>query len=149
DLVAAAPANGKTATQLATSGDLTLARYLERVTAMRLKIQQMIASPDPDAMSRIAAQAVLQGKTSDIADSRDYSSRLAASLGEQWAGFGNLFAAPMDQTWQVVVQPAASSLNEIWRSAILSDWNRTFGGRYPFADSDNDASLPEMARFMR
>ncbi|MFP4900932.1 type VI secretion IcmF C-terminal domain-containing protein, partial [Paraburkholderia sp. BR14261] len=29
------------------------------------------------------------------------------------------------------------------------DWNRTFGGRYPFADSDNDASLPEMARFMR
>ncbi|HTR11078.1 MAG TPA: type VI secretion IcmF C-terminal domain-containing protein, partial [Paraburkholderia sp.] len=42
-----------------------------------------------------------------------------------------------------------ASLNDIWRTSILADWNRTFGGRYPFADSENDASLPEMARFMR
>ncbi|CAN0625832.1 type VI secretion system protein ImpL [Burkholderia multivorans] len=149
DLATAAPANGKAAAQLAATGDLSLARYLERVTAMRLKVQQIVASPDADAMSRLAAQAVLQGRTSDLADSRDYASRLAASLGEQWAGFGQLFQAPLDQTWQVVVRPAAASLNEIWRTAIVADWNNAFGGRYPFADSDNDASLPEMARFMR
>ncbi|HEX3379480.1 MAG TPA: type VI secretion IcmF C-terminal domain-containing protein, partial [Paraburkholderia sp.] len=143
------PANAKAAAQLAATGDLSLARYLERVTAMRLKIEQMVSSPDTDAMSRVAAQAVLQGKTSDIADSRDYASRLAASLGEQWAGFGQLLQAPLDQTWQVLVQPAAASLNEIWRTAIVADWNGAFGSRYPFADSDNDASLPEMARFMR
>ncbi|SAK64777.1 ImcF-related family protein [Caballeronia ptereochthonis] len=130
-------------------GDLSLPRYLERVTAMRLKARQMMASPDPDAMSRAAAQAVLQGRTSDIADSRDYAGRLAASLGEQWSGFGKLFEAPLDQTWQVVAQPASASLNEIWRASILADWNHNFGGRYPFADSDNDASLPELARFMR
>ncbi|MFW8177746.1 hypothetical protein, partial [Klebsiella pneumoniae] len=78
------------------------ARYLERITAMRLKLQQMVASADPDAMSRVAAQAVLQGRTSEIADSRDYASRVSASLGEQWAGFGNLLQAPLDQAWQVV-----------------------------------------------
>ena len=150
DLASAAPAQtGKAAAQIAASGDLSLARYLERVTAMRLKVQQMLASPDTDAMSRVAAQSVLQGRSSDIADSRDYASRVAASLGEQWAGFGQLFQAPLDQTWQAVVQPAAASLNDIWRTSILADWNRTFGGRYPFADSENDASLPEMARFMR
>ncbi|WP_250520181.1 MULTISPECIES: ImcF-related family protein [unclassified Caballeronia] len=149
DLAAPTPANGKTPVQTIALGELSLPRYLERVTAMRLKTQQMMASADPDAMSRAAAQAVLQGKTSDIADSRDYASRLAASLGEQWSGFGRLFEAPLDQTWQVVVQPASSSLNEIWRTSILADWNRAFGGRYPFADSNNDASLPDMARFMR
>ncbi|GAU05091.1 type VI secretion protein VasK [Burkholderia stabilis] len=149
DLASGAPATGKAAAQLAATGDLGLARYLERVTAMRLKASQIVSNPDPDAMARLAAQSVLQGKTSDIADSRDYASRLAASLGEQWSGFGELFRAPFDQTWQVVVRPAASSLNEIWRTAIAADWNKTFGGRYPFADSDNDASLPEMARFMR
>ncbi|KVM16512.1 type VI secretion protein VasK [Burkholderia ubonensis] len=149
DLVSGAPANGKAAAQLAATGDLSLARYLERVTAMRLKASQIVSCADPDAMARQAAQSVLQGKTSDMAESRDYASRLAASLGEQWSGFGDLFRAPFDQTWQVVVQPAASSLNEMWRTAIVADWNRTFGGRYPFADSDNDASLPEMARFMR
>ncbi|MGF6373312.1 type VI secretion system protein ImpL [Paraburkholderia sp. RAU6.4a] len=148
-LASGAPANTKAATQLAATGDLSLARYLERVSAMRLKAQQMVDSADTDAMARSAAQSVLQGKTSDIADSRDYAGRLAASLGEQWAGFGDLFQGPLDQTWQVVVQPAAASLNDIWRTAIVADWNRTFGGRYPFDDSDNDASLPEMARFMR
>jgi type VI secretion system protein ImpL len=149
DLVSGAPANSKAAAQLASTGDLSLARYLERVTAMRLEASQIVSGADPDAMARLAAQSVLQGKTSDMAESRDYASRLAASLGEQWSGFGELFRAPFDQTWQVVVQPAASSLNEIWRTAIVADWNKTFGGRYPFADSDNDASLPEMARFMR
>ncbi|CAG9258358.1 Type VI secretion protein VasK [Burkholderia diffusa] len=149
DLVSGAPANGKAAAQLAATGDLSLARYLERVTAMRLKASQIVSGADPDAIARLAAQSVLQGKTSDISDSRDYASRVAASLGEQWAGFGDLFRAPFDQAWQVVVQPAASSLNDIWRTAIVADWNKTFGGRYPFSDSDNDASLPEMARFMR
>lgn len=149
DLVAVASTNGKAAAQLAATGDLSLARYLERVTAMRLKASQIVSGADPDAMARLAAQSMLQGKTSDIADSRDYASRLAASLGEQWSGFGELFRAPFDQSWQVVVQPAAASLNEIWRTAIVADWNKAFGGRYPFADSDNDASLPEMARFMR
>ncbi|VWD04697.1 type VI secretion protein VasK [Burkholderia lata] len=149
DLVSGAPSGGKGSTPPAATGDLSLARYLERITAMRLKTSQIVSSPDPDAIARLAAQSVLQGKTSDIADSRDYASRVAASLGEQWSGFGALFRAPFDQSWQVIVQPAASSLNEIWRTAILADWNKTFGGCYPFADSDNDASLPEMARFMR
>ncbi|MGF6853900.1 ImcF-related family protein [Paraburkholderia sp. CI3] len=149
DLVSGAPAKRTAAAQLTSTGDLSLARYLERVTAMRLKASQIVSGADPDAMARLAAQSVLQGKTSDMGESRDYASRVAASLGDQWSGFGELFRAPFDQTWQVVVQPAASSLNEIWRTAIVSDWNRAFGGRYPFADSDNDASLPEMARFMR
>lgn len=149
DLAAGGAGNGKAAAQIAATGDLSLARFLERVTAMRLKLQQIMMGNDPDAMSRAAAQAVLQGKTSDIADSRDYASRVAASLGEQWAGFGRLLEQPLDQTWQVVLQPASSSLNDTWRTAIVADWDKSFGGRYPFADSDNDASLPEMARFMR
>lgn len=150
DLVSGTPAaTGKDAAKLAATGDLSLARYLERVTAMRLKAQQIASSSDAEAMSRQAAQAVLQGRSSDIADSREYASRLAASLGEQWAGFGELFRAPLDQNWRVVVQPAAASLNDIWRRSIVADWNRSFGGRYPFADSDNEASLPEMARIMR
>ncbi|WP_414448223.1 ImcF-related family protein [Burkholderia sp. 22PA0099] len=148
DLVTGAPASGKAAAQRAATGDLSLARYLERVTAMRLKVSQIVSGADPDAMARHAAQSVLQGKTSELAESRDYAGRLAASLGEQWFGLGELLRAPFHQSWRVVVQPAATSLNEMWRTAIVADWNRTFGGRYPFADSDNDASLPEMSRFM-
>lgn len=144
-----AAANGGTAAQQAAANDLSFARYLERITAMRLKVQQMMASADTDASARSAAQAVLQGRTSDMTDSSDYASRVAASLGEQWAGLGDLLQAPLDQTLRVVLQPAFASLNDAWRDAVVADWNRTFGGRYPFADSQNNASLPEMARFMR
>ena len=132
------------------SSDISLSRYLERVTAVRLKLQQIMMSNDPDAMSRVAAQAILQGKTSELADSRDYASRLAASLGQAWGGFGDaLFQRPLDQAWDAVLKPAAASLNETWRSTLASDWNASFEGRYPFADSDSDASLPELARFLR
>lgn len=141
---------GSDPSKASTAQDLSLPRYLERVTAVRLKLQQIMTSPDPDAMSRTAAQAILQGKTSDLGDSRDYASRVAASLGEQWAGLGDaLFQRPLDQTWDVVLKPASASLNETWRASVVAAWNRSFGGRYPFADSDNDASLPEMARFLR
>jgi type VI secretion system protein ImpL len=141
--------NDKPPAQFAVTGDLSVQRYLERVTAMRLKLQQIMTGGDPDTMSRAAAQAVLQGRTSDIADSRDYANRVAASLGVQWAGFGELLQQPFDQTWRVVLQPAAASLNDVWRTGVVADWNQVFAGRYPFADSDNDASLPEMGRFMR
>lgn len=143
------PDSSKSSARLAAMGDLSLQRYRERVTAMRLRLQQIMASDDPGATSRVAAQAVLQGRTSDIAESRDYASRVAASLGEQWAGFGDLLQRPLEQSWEVVLQPSASSLNETWRNGIVADWNRAFAGRYPFADSDNDASLPELGRFMR
>jgi len=149
DLATSSPAK-PAATQPANTSDISLPRYLERVTGVRLKLQQIMMSPDPDAMSRTAAQAILQGKTSDIGDSRDYASRVAASLGEQWSGFGNaVFQRPLDQTWDVVLQPATASLNETWRTGIVAAWNKSFGGRYPFKDSDSDASLPEMARFLR
>ncbi|MFM0644289.1 ImcF-related family protein [Paraburkholderia bryophila] len=141
--------NDTASAQFAATVDLSVQRYLERVTAMRLKLQQIMTGSDPDASSRAAAQAVLQGRTSDIADSRDYASRVAASLGEQWTGFGDLLQQPLDQTWRVVLQPAAASLNDVWRNGVVADWNKVFAGRYPFADSDNDASLPEMGRFMR
>jgi type VI secretion system protein ImpL len=60
-----------------------------------------------------------------------------------------VFRQPLDQTWDVVLQPAAANLNDTWRTAIVTAWNRSFAGRYPFSDSDSDASLPEMARFLR
>jgi type VI secretion system protein ImpL len=131
-------------------GGMSLARYLERVTAVRLKLQQIMLSSDPDTMSRIAAQSILQGKTPDIADSREYASRVGASLGGQWSGFGSaVFERPLEQSWSVVLKPVAASLNDTWRGAIVSAWNSSFSGRYPFVDSDSDASLPELARFLR
>ncbi len=78
-----------------------------------------------------------------LTDTRDYGRLIAASLGEEWSGFGQaLFVRPVEQSWRQVLTPAADSLNRQWQRAIVSHWNQDFAGRYPFKASQNDASLP-------
>lgn len=134
------------------SGDSTLSlqTYLTRVTRVRLKLQQITSAPDPQAMTQALAKTVFEGKAIDLTDTRDYGSLIAASMGEEWAGFGgNLFVQPLEQAWQAVLEPAAMSFNNAWRESIADPWYRAFNGRYPFKATGNDASLPELGRFLR
>lgn len=130
--------------------DLSMERFTERVTTLRLKLQQISDSVDSDDQARQVAQSLFQGKGSDLSDTLAYAQLVAASLGEQWAGMGEaLFVQPIEQATQTVLTPAEASLNDAWRQAIVAAWNRSFAGRYPFASTANDASLPELARFVR
>lgn len=132
------------------NGNLSFQSWLARVTQVRLKLQQVTSAPDPQAMAWILAQTVFQGKAIDLTDTRDYGSLVAASLGQEWNGFGQaLFVQPLDQAWRQVLAPAADSLNARWQSTIVSQWNIAFAGRYPFKATGSDASLPLLAQFLR
>nr|WP_167054443.1 ImcF-related family protein [Burkholderia sp. Ax-1719] len=137
-------------TPTSSASDLSIERFTERVTTLRLKLQQISDSPDSDDQARQVAQALYQGKGSDLSDTLGYAQLIAASLGEQWAGMGNsLFVEPVTQATRTALAPAEASLNDAWRQTIVAAWSRSFAGRYPFADTTNDASLPELARFLR
>ncbi|WP_374684519.1 ImcF-related family protein [Scandinavium hiltneri] len=128
---------------------LSLQTFLTRVTQVRLKLQQVINASDPQAMTQTLAQTVFQGKAIDLTETRDYGSLVAASLGQEWSGFGRtLFVRPMEQAWQQVLTPAAESLNTQWQSAIVNDWNSAFGGRYPLKSSSSEISLPLLAQYL-
>ncbi|HAV1831418.1 TPA: type VI secretion protein VasK [Enterobacter hormaechei subsp. steigerwaltii] len=132
------------------NGNLSFQSWLARVTQVRLKLQQVTSAPDPQAMARMLAQTVFQGKAIDLTDTRDYGSLVAASLGQEWNGFGQaLFVQPLDLAWRQVLAPAAGSLNARWQSTIVSQWNTAFAGRYPFKATGSDASLPLLAQFLR
>ena len=147
-----APLLRLTGERAAGSGDATLnlQTYLTRVSRVRLKLQQVINAPDPQEMTQQLAQTVFQGKTVDLTDTRDYGRLVAASLGEAWSGFGQaLFVRPVEQAWRQVLTPAAESLNRQWQRAIVSQWEQDFAGRYPFSATQNDASLPLLAQYLR
>ncbi|ENC0420381.1 type VI secretion protein VasK [Escherichia coli] len=128
---------------------LNLQTYLTRVTQVRLRLQQIAGSSDPQAMMQLLAQTVLQGKSVDLTDTRDYGSLTAAGLGQEWYGFGQtVFVRPMEQAWQQVLTPAAESLNARWRTAVVDGWNNAFSGRYPFKNVSSDASLPLLAKYL-
>ena len=133
-----------------TLSGVSLQRYLTAATTMRLKLQQIGGSPDAQAMARSLAQAVFQGKLSDLSQVREQAALTAASLGSAWAGFGNaLFLRPLDGAWHTILQPAAASLNDIWRASLAAPFNSAFDGRYPFYDTNADASFAELGRYVR
>jgi type VI secretion system protein ImpL len=129
---------------------LSLQAFVTQVTRVRLKLQQVINAPDPQAMTQALAQTVFQGKSVDLTDTQSYGRLVAASLGAEWAKVGQtLFVKPLDQAWQQVLQPSAAGLNSQWQRAIVSDWQTAFSGRYPFADTASDASLPMLGQMIR
>lgn len=132
------------------NGNLSFQSWLARVIQVRLKLQQVTNAPDPQAMSQMLAQTVFQGKAIDLTDTRDYGSLVAASLGQEWSGFGQaLFVQPLDLAWRQILAPAAESLNARWQATIVDQWNRAFAARYPFKATGSDASLPLLAQFLR
>ncbi|GAB5097066.1 hypothetical protein YK56LOC_27820 [Caballeronia sp. HLA56] len=85
----ASKSNGKPTKSVADFSGVSLAHFLTMATTMRLKLQQIATSTDAQAMARQMAQAVFQGKLSELTQARDDAALTAASLGSQWSGFGD------------------------------------------------------------
>lgn len=135
---------------MSADNSLSLQTYLTRITRVRLRLQQVASASDPQEMMQTLAQTVFQGKSVDLTDTQQYGSLMSASLGEEWSGFGNtMFVQPLAQAWQTVLQPSAASLNDKWNRAVVANWHTAFDGRFPFAASKSDASLPMLAEFVR
>jgi len=141
---------GSAQNMMPSDSSLSLQTLLTRVTRVRLKLQQVANASDPQEMTQVLAQTVFQGKSVDLTDTQEYGSLIAASLGEEWSGFGqSMFVQPLTQAWETVLQPSSASLNDQWKNAIVANWKSAFDGRYPFAISKSDASLPMLAEFIR
>ncbi|WP_455845683.1 ImcF-related family protein [Pantoea agglomerans] len=139
-----------TDTGAAAKDSLSLPTFLTRITRVRLRLQQVTNAPDPQAMMQSLALTVFQGKAVDLTDTRDYGSLIAASLGQEWSGFGQaVFVEPMVQAWEQVLSPTAESINSQWQNDIVTPWDQSFADRYPFANRQSDVSLPHLAQFMR
>ncbi|WP_244795568.1 type VI secretion IcmF C-terminal domain-containing protein [Caballeronia grimmiae] len=135
---------------IAAYSGVSLSRVLTADTTVRLKLQQIQSSPDAQSMARALAQAVFQGKLSDLSQARNDAALTAASLGAQWIGFGQtMFVQPLDAAWQAVLQPAAASLNDTWRASVAAPFQSLFATRYPFAQNSVDASFAEFGRYVR
>jgi type VI secretion system protein ImpL len=141
---------GKAPEGTASDENLSLQAFLTRVTRVRLKLQQISNASDPQEMTQALAQTVFQGQSVDLTDTQAYGRLIAASLGAEWGSVGNtLFVQPLDQAWQKVLQPSTASLNKQWQRAIVSHWDSAFNGRYPFAATTSDVSLPMLGQMIR
>jgi type VI secretion system protein ImpL len=140
----------KASSVMSADSSLSLQTYLTRITRVRLRLQQVASASDPQEMMQTLAQTVFKGKSVDLTDTQQYGSLVSASLGEEWSGFGRtMFVQPLTQAWETVLQPSAASLNDRWSRSVVANWRTAFDGRFPFAVSKSDASLPMLAEFIR
>ncbi|MGU0056285.1 hypothetical protein ACVXG7_13275 [Enterobacter hormaechei] len=55
---------------------------------MRLRLQQVTNAADPQAMTRLLAQTVFQGKAVDLTETRRLRQPDCRRSGQEWSGFG-------------------------------------------------------------
>ncbi|WP_408606388.1 ImcF-related family protein [Erwinia typographi] len=117
---------------MAADSTLSLQTYLTRITRVRLRLQQVAAAPDPQEMLQKLAQTVFQGKSVDLTDTQQYGSLMAASLGEEWSGFGQtFFVQPLNQYGVLII---SALIREHVNSASALE-RRGVGGIYGFCTS--------------
>jgi type VI secretion system protein ImpL len=132
--------------------DASLVRFMDKLTALRLKLQQTSGVPAnaADLRTKQTLRALFEGSDPSLADAQSYARWAQASMGSEWAGMADaLFVRPIAQLGRQVAQSAQDGINAAWHKTILATWHRSFAGRYPFAPSNNDASIPELVRFIR
>lgn len=129
---------------------MSLSAFHTRINRLWLRLQQITAAADPQAMSHALAQAEFQGKSTHYSELRDYGGLVAASLGQQWNNFAQaLFIEPVEQAWKQLLTPTAAHLNAQWKSTLVEPWNSAFIGRYPFNNVAASASLPLLSHYLR
>lgn len=132
-----------------TVNGLTLQDYMIQVAQVRLQLQQVTTTADPQAGMLGLMQQTLGHGDSVLATARNRGALLAASLGQDWSGFADAtFVEPLNQAWQKVLAPAQDAMNDAWAVRVATGWQNAFSGRYPFASSTGDASLPMLAHYI-
>ncbi|KIG09962.1 ImcF-related family protein [Caballeronia concitans] len=101
-----AQTNGAT-TPASARSDLSLERFTERITTLRLKLQQISDSPDSDEQARQVAQSLFLGKGSELADTNkrfEFSGRWALVRMLERAHVEPIDTATYQVTWQAKAQ---------------------------------------------
>lgn len=147
-LLAILPPESQAAGEQLTTG-VSLANYLLQVTQTRLQLLQVVNASDPQAMAQSLVKSAFSHGDTTLSQARHAGQLLAASLGGEWASFANTaFVQPLDQAWNGVLLPAQQGFNRAWQAQIQQPWQAEFTGRYPFDNTGNDASFPQLAHYI-
>ena len=127
-----------------------LGRYLEQLQAVRNRLAKIRTGSSQGAAAVSLVKNTLDGVGSEINDAYVWTDQLLTGMDyKSQDAVRPLFMQPILGTWDTVLIPAAVEINTAWGNAVVEPWTQAFAGRYPFVDSTQDASLLELAKFVR
>lgn len=127
-----------------------LAAYLDALVKLKAKLAQVASSGDPDAAARQLMQATLAGNGSELAEALALvDGVLLANASEETKEIVRpLLVRPLTQTYAALIPAVEREINQAWQEEVLGAW-RALASKYPFAESANEASIAEIAKFLR
>ena len=131
-------------------GRMPLSAYLDILVKLQGRLAQIAANPEPGLPARQLMQATLSASGSEFAEA------LALIDGALLGGVPEdnreivrpLLVRPLIQAYATLIPQVEQDINRLWQTEVMSTW-RGLAGRYPFADSANEASMAEIAKFLK
>ena len=123
--------------------------YLQSLSKLRTRFNQMKSQGDPGPASRELMAATLSGSGSELADALKYvdEQMFTGATDSAKATLKPMLVRPLMQSFAVLVPPAETELNRLWTAQVLQPFQQNLAGKYPFDTSSRiEASATEVAR---
>ncbi|WP_305044505.1 type VI secretion system membrane subunit TssM [Geoalkalibacter sp.] len=133
------------------SVSLLLNQYLQGIAAVQGEIERLNAAGDvARETGRYAANLLNGGGGSELYKSWVSTSSLLSGVDARTrAVVAQMLMAPLRQTWQLILTETRKDLQTSWKNQVLSAYERTIQGRFPFAETGRDAALVDVVDFFR
>lgn len=131
-------------------GRIPLSVYLDILVKLQGKLAQIAANPEPGLPARQLMQATLSASGSEFAEALTIiDGALLAGVSEENRDIVRpLLVRPLIQAYATLIPQVEQDINRLWQAEVMSTW-RGLAGKYPFADSANEASMAEIAKFLK
>jgi type VI secretion system protein ImpL len=131
--------------------DASLMRgYLETLSKLRTRFNQIKNQGDTGPGAKQLMQQTLEGSSSELADALRFvdEQMLVGMTDAQRKAIRPILVRPLVQGFAVIIKPTESELNKTWLAQVYDPFQKTLGGKYPFAlDSKIEATGAEIGQF--
>ena len=122
--------------------------YLAILGKLRGRMSQIASADQSGNQARQLMQNTFNGTGSELAEALQYvDNTLLSNVSDLTRETVRpLLVRPLVQSFSVLIGPVEQELNDAWRREVVASWG-TLAGKYPFADSSNEASMTDIAKF--
>lgn len=123
--------------------------YLEVLQKVRSKLSAVGAAPDPAAAARQTMQAAMGGG-GELTEAANYVDNvmLAQAAESEKTALRAILLRPLMKSSGSMTGLVEQDLNRLWSQQVFGAW-QNLAVKYPFADSNNDAALADIVRFLK
>ena len=121
-----------------------MAGYLESLSKVRTKFNQVKTQGDPGPAARQMMAATLGSSGSELADALKYvdEQMLVGMTDSARATLRPLLVRPLMQAFAVIISPTETEINRVWAAQVQEPFQRLLAAKYPFDPASKIEAAP-------